>query len=143
MACSCPVAGTVARGHLPLAVSSQEEAAALVNPLPRTEEVLRRWAARCYRNHCVVCHGAAGQRRAARLTRAYGAKPANLLAQQFRDYPDGKIYWAIVKGKNAMPAYAADLTETTSAGPWCTTCGPSSARRTRQGRGSEGWSGQR
>jgi mono/diheme cytochrome c family protein len=32
------------------------------------------------------------------------------LAQQFRDYPDGKIYWVIVNGKNAMPGHAADLT---------------------------------
>ena len=46
------------------------------------------------------------------LTAAYGAKPANLQAQQFRDYPDGKIYWVITMGKNAMPSYAADLTET-------------------------------
>ncbi len=37
-----PVAGTVARGYLPLGVASQEEAAALVNPLPRTSR--RSWS---------------------------------------------------------------------------------------------------
>ena len=45
------------------------------------------------------------------LTAAYGAKPANLQAQTFREYPDGKIYHVIMVGKNAMPSYAADLTD--------------------------------
>ena len=58
-----------------------------------------------------MCHGAVGNGIGS-LTAAYGAKPANLQAEQFRQYPDGKIYWAIVNGKNAMPAHAADLTET-------------------------------
>lgn len=61
-------------------------------------------------NHCVVCHGPVGDG-VSTLTSAYGAKPANLQSQQFRDYPDGKIYWAIAMGKNAMPSYAADLTD--------------------------------
>ncbi len=63
-----------------------------------------------YMNHCVVCHGPLGNG-VPTLTAAYGAKPANLLSKQFRDYPDGKIYWAIVMGKNAMPSYAYDLSE--------------------------------
>ena len=104
-----PVAGTVARGYLPLGVSSQEEAAALVNPLPRSAAVMER-GRNGYMNHCVVCHGPLGNG-VPTLTAAYGAKPANLLSKQFRDYPDGKIYWAIVMGKNAMPSYAYDLSE--------------------------------
>lgn len=43
------------------------------------------------------------------LTSAYGAKPANLVSQQIVNLPDGKIYHALVRGKNAMPSYAADL----------------------------------
>jgi mono/diheme cytochrome c family protein len=104
-----PVEGTVARGYLPLGVASQDEAAVLVNPLPRTAEVLEKGRAG-YTNHCVVCHGPLGNG-VPTLTKAYNAKPANLVSQQFRDYPDGKIYWAIVKGKNAMPSYAYDLSE--------------------------------
>jgi len=104
-----PVSGTVARGYLPMGVASQDEAAALVNPLARSKEVLALGRAG-YMNHCVVCHGAVGDGQMT-LTSAYGAKPANLQSQQFRDYPDGKIYWAIVMGKNAMPSYAYDLTE--------------------------------
>ena len=105
-----PVAGTVARGHLPIGVASQEEAAALVNPLPRSKDVFA-MGRQVFRNRCEVCHGAVGNGLGS-LTAAYGAKPANLQAQQFRDYPDGKIFWAVTMGKNAMPAHAADLTET-------------------------------
>jgi mono/diheme cytochrome c family protein len=104
-----PVAGTVARGHLPRATGTQEAAAALVNPLPRTREVFV-IGKKAFANRCEVCHGALGNGQGS-LTAAYGGKPANLQAQQFRDYPDGKIYWAIVNGKNAMPSHAADLTE--------------------------------
>lgn len=103
-----PVAGTVARGYLPAATGTQEAAATLVNPLPRTQEVFA-VGRKAYTNRCEVCHGAIGNGMGS-LTAAYGAKPANLQAQLFRDYPDGKIYWAIVNGKNAMPAHAADLT---------------------------------
>jgi mono/diheme cytochrome c family protein len=105
-----PVAGTVTRGHLPTATGTQEAAASLVNPLPRTKEVFA-IGRKVFANRCEVCHGAIGNGMGS-LTAAYGGKPANLQAQQFRDYPDGKIYWVIVNGKNAMPSHAADLTET-------------------------------
>jgi len=104
-----PVEGTVARGYLPYLIATQEEAAGLVNPLPRTEPVLQAGRT-AYNQHCAVCHSLLGTGRPT-LTSAYGAKPANLQAQTIRDYPDGKIYHAIMKGKNAMPSYAADLTE--------------------------------
>ena len=102
-----PVAGTVARGYLPLGLLTQDDAANLVNPLPRTEQVLSVGKQK-FTERCVVCHGplATG---VGSLTAAYGAKPANLQSQQIRDYPDGKIYWVIVNGKNAMPSHAADL----------------------------------
>lgn len=104
-----PVPGTVARGYLPTATGTQEEAASLVNPLPRTPEVFA-LGKKVYTNRCEVCHGALANG-VGSLTSAYGAKPANLQAQQFLDYPDGKIYWAIVNGKNAMPSHAPYLSE--------------------------------
>lgn len=104
-----PVAGTVARGYLPTATGTQEEAASLVNPLPRTPEVFA-LGRKAYTNRCEVCHGPLANGSGS-LTAAYGAKPANLQAQQFLDYPDGKIYWAIVNGKNAMPSHAPYLSE--------------------------------
>ena len=103
-----PVAGTVARGQMPYIVETQE-AAAITNPLPRTRDVLDQ-GRRDWNEHCAVCHGALGNG-VPTLTSAYGAKPANLQAQTFRDYADGKIYHVIMVGKNAMPSYAADLTE--------------------------------
>ncbi len=102
-----PVEGTVARGALPLGVASQDEAGSLTNPLPRTPEVLALGKQK-FAERCTVCHGALATG-VGSLTAAYGGKPANLQAQQFRDYPDGKIYWVIVNGKNAMPSHAADL----------------------------------
>jgi len=104
-----PVAGTVARGHMPFAVASQEEAARLANPLPRTEETLKR-GKQAFSTYCSVCHGILGNGQTS-LTAAYGAKPANLVSRQMQDYEDGKIYYVIAKGKNAMPPYAADLSE--------------------------------
>jgi len=104
-----PVQGTIARGHLPSAVGTQDEAAALPNPLPRTKEVFAQGKA-AFTDRCAVCHGAVGNG-VGSLTAAYGAKPANLQSQQFRDYADGQIYWVLVNGKNAMPSQSADLTE--------------------------------
>jgi len=103
-----PIAGTVARGHMPYLIATQEEAAGLVNPLPRTAAVLQKGRT-VWNEHCAVCHGPLGTG-VPTLTSAYGAKPANLQAQTFREYPDGKIYHVIMVGKNAMPSYAADLT---------------------------------
>lgn len=104
-----PVEGTVARGHLPYLVKTQYEAGSLPNPLPRTPAVLQE-GRHAYELHCAVCHGALGTG-VPTLTSAYGGKPANLLFPPISGYPDGKIYHVIMKGKNAMPSYAADLTE--------------------------------
>lgn len=104
-----PVAGTVAKGPLPFTMKNQDDAAALGNPLPRTQSVLKK-GREAFNTYCAVCHGALGNGTAT-LTAAYGAKPANLISDKFREYPDGKIYFVIMTGKNAMPSYAADLTE--------------------------------
>ena len=105
-----PVAGTVARGHLPYPFKSPEEAeAALANPLPRTAAVLEK-GRREYADHCGVCHGSIGNGEPS-LSSAYGGKPANLVSATFRGYSDARLYHVITVGKNAMPSYAADLAE--------------------------------
>jgi mono/diheme cytochrome c family protein len=104
-----PVAGTVARGFLPAGFHTVDEAASLPNPLPRTPAVLARGRTE-YQIRCAVCHGPLGNGLPT-LSAAYGAKPANLMAPNFRAYSDGQIYATIVLGKNAMPSYAADLPE--------------------------------
>jgi mono/diheme cytochrome c family protein len=104
-----PVAGTVARGFLATPLGTQEQAASLQNPLPRTQEVFAQ-GGRLYKNRCEVCHGALANGQGS-LTAAYGAKPANLQAKQFLEYEDGKVFWAITNGKNAMPSQAPYLSE--------------------------------
>ncbi len=103
-----PVPGTVARGYLPLGVASEDAAASLVNPLAPTPAVLAE-GRRLFQIRCAVCHGPLADGTPS-LTSAYGAKPADLQAQRVRDFPDGKIFWVITMGKNAMPSHAADLT---------------------------------
>jgi cytochrome c553 len=102
-----PVAGTVARGHIPYAIKDPDHAN-LVNPLPRTNSVIMN-GKQNFTTYCSVCHGVLGDGTPS-LTAAYQAKPANLNAQTFREYADGRIYQAVVMGKNAMKPYAADLT---------------------------------
>ncbi len=102
-----PVPGTVARGYLPYPFETQDEAAILVNPLPRTGEVLE-LGRRTYNTFCTVCHGLLGDGEHT-LGTNYGARPANLLTEELRNTGDGRIYHVIVAGKNSMPSYAAEL----------------------------------
>jgi mono/diheme cytochrome c family protein len=104
-----PVAGTVTRESVPYTVRIQEDAAGLLNPYPRTDETLNR-GRRAFNNYCAACHGLLGNG-APTLTAAYGAKPANLVSQKYKDMSDGEIYHVIRIGKNAMPSYSADLAE--------------------------------
>jgi mono/diheme cytochrome c family protein len=104
-----PVSGTVAASELPFTIAKEEDAAMLANPLPRTESVLRN-GRRDFNSYCSPCHGLLGNGVSA-LTAAYGAKPANLVADQVRQLPDGAIYYVIMRGKAAMPSYAADLSQ--------------------------------
>ena len=104
-----PVADTVRRGSLPYTIEAQEDAAKLINPLPRTGGVLNQ-GRQVFSNHCAMCHGLLGNGMPT-LTAAYGAKPANLVSQQMIDLSDGEIYHVIWKGKNSMPSYSADLAD--------------------------------
>ena len=104
-----PVEGTVSRISIPYAIDEQEEAAAVGNPLPRTDPVLAR-GRRLFNDYCSVCHGILGDGRST-LTAAYEAEPANLLAKSIVDLTDGAMYHVLMKSKNSMPAYASDLSQ--------------------------------
>jgi cytochrome c553 len=104
-----PAAGTIARGHIPYTIKNQDDASMLANPLPRSEPVLKK-GREDFMTFCSVCHGVLGDGKTS-LTTAYGAKPANLDSQTFRDYADGKIYHVIVMGKNSMMPYSSELGE--------------------------------
>ena len=104
------VAGTVARGHLPPAFATPEEAAALLsNPLPLTQSIAER-GHKVFGDHCAICHGLVGDG-VPLLSRAYGGKPGNFLSNEIRARPDGHYFGVLMLGKNAMPSYAADLDE--------------------------------
>jgi mono/diheme cytochrome c family protein len=105
-----PVPETVMRGSSQYTIRNEDDAGVLVNPLPRTQSILNQ-GRQAFMNYCSVCHGILGNG-APTLTAAYGAKPANLVAQSMVELPDGKIYHVIVRGKNAMPSYSAELTDT-------------------------------
>ena len=104
-----PVPDTVSHDSMPYLIRNQDYAGDLVNPLPRSEDVLNR-GRQAFNNYCAVCHGLLGGGTPS-LTAAYGAKSANLVSQKVINLPDGKIYHVIMAGKNAMPAYSADLSE--------------------------------
>jgi mono/diheme cytochrome c family protein len=100
-----PVAGTVARGHLPADLDAVE---ALASPLAPTAEALAHGRG-LYETFCTVCHGPLGTGKA-RLGEAYEAVPANLHGSTIRGYTDGRIFRVISGGKGSMPGYAGDLT---------------------------------
>jgi mono/diheme cytochrome c family protein len=102
------VAGTVARGHLPPAFATPEEAGTLLsNPLPLTQPIAER-GHKVFGDHCAICHGLVGDG-VPLLSRAYGGKPGNFLSNEIRARPDGHYFGVLMLGKNAMPSYAADL----------------------------------
>jgi mono/diheme cytochrome c family protein len=102
------VTGTVARGHLPPAFATPEEAGILLsNPLSLTQAIAER-GRRVFNDHCAICHGTVGNG-VPLLSRAYGGKPGNFLSNEIRARPDGHYFGVLMLGKNAMPSYAADL----------------------------------
>ena len=102
------VAGTVARGHLPPAFATPEEAGTLLsNPLPLTQPIAER-GRKVFGDHCAICHGPVGDG-VPLLSRAYGGKPGNFLSKEIGARPDGHYFGVLMLGKNAMPSYAADL----------------------------------
>ena len=102
------VTGTVARGHLPRAFATPEEAGILLsNPLPLTQAIAER-GRKVFNDHCAICHGLVGNG-VPLLSRAYGGKPGNFLSNEIRARPDGHYFGVLMLGKNAMPSYAADL----------------------------------
>lgn len=105
-----PPKGTIARGHQPYFYQTPEEAgAALVNPLPSTEEVLTT-GKRYYDINCTPCHGEFGAGDGSVIKKASFKErmpePPVLYSKKLMDYPDGQLFHIISKGQGNMPAYA-------------------------------------
>lgn len=81
------------------------------NPFPITKEGLER-AKPLYNIYCGICHGekADGQGwLAANPETKYPAQPKNLLADDLIQAGNGRLYFAIMYGKNVMGGYADKL----------------------------------
>jgi len=104
-----PVEGTVPRDLTPYRFAQADTTpamAALVNPLPRTAEVLGR-GQRVYMNTCVVCHGPRGDGQGY-IQPIYPQAPV-LFSDKVRNWPDARIFHVITRGQNLMPSYASQI----------------------------------
>ena len=88
-----------------------EEAAAMVNPIPATEESIAAGAA-IYSQYCAVCHGPEG-RGDGPGGAALEPKPADLHADHVQVLTDGGLFWFITNGAEGtgMPAWESVLSE--------------------------------
>lgn len=104
-----PVPGTVPRGFTPYRYAVADSLLAqkeLVNPLPRTADVLGR-GQRVFMTHCVVCHGPKGDGQGYIVPRF--PMPPSLLTPRVSGWPDGRIYHIITRGGSLMPSYAPQI----------------------------------
>lgn len=107
-----PVAGTIARGHMPLRYGTGEEEAlragrVLHNPFDATPAVLAR-GERVYASFCRPCHGEGGAGDGPVTTRGFPPPPA-LQGTSSMEMADGRIFHVITFGQGNMPAYAAQI----------------------------------
>ncbi len=79
-------------------------AAALVNPLPASEEVLARGAT-VYTNQCFVCHGAQGEGNGPVVGAGRFPMGPSLVTAAAAARTDGYIYGVVRVGRGLMPAY--------------------------------------
>lgn len=104
-----PVVGAVARGFMPYPYPNDPEAAGidLVNPLPRTHEVMARGQV-MFNRFCSPCHGYYGKGDG-RLHNQFPTPPS-LHSEKAQNWPDGRFYHIMTMGQNAMPGYAKQIT---------------------------------
>ena len=104
-----PVPGTVPRGFTPYRYAVGDSLLAqreLVNPLPRTAEVLGR-GQRVFMTYCVVCHGPKGDGQGYIVPKF--PMPPSLLSPKVTGWPDGRIFHTVTRGQNLMPSYASQI----------------------------------
>lgn len=104
-----PVPGTVPRDYTPYRFEQADTVEAmrdLVNPLPRTADVLGR-GQRVFMTYCVVCHGPKGDGQGY-IVPKFPMPPA-LFSDKVSNWPDGRIFHIITRGQNLMPSYASQI----------------------------------
>lgn len=108
-----PVSGTIARGHaLPdhLTEADTTAYAAMQSPYRFSEQELAE-GQRIYNIYCGICHGSEMDGNGPLYASGkFAAMPANLKGgAAYINMPAGKMYHAIVYGKNMMGSYASQL----------------------------------
>ncbi|MBI4461501.1 MAG: cytochrome c [Acidobacteria bacterium] len=87
-----------------------EKAKRRKNPVPVTAESLREGAA-LFRSQCEVCHGPKGEGNGPWVEKLR-TRPADLTDRQMMsEMTDGEIFWKISKGRDEMPRFETQLSE--------------------------------
>jgi len=107
-----PVAGTIARGHLPgdgpLETGKNADGSPVAtSPVAADEKVVARGHDR-FGIYCQPCHDERGEGKGVLFQRAK-VPTANLLEKRFREMKDGEIFDTITNGKGLMPSYKYPL----------------------------------
>ena len=104
-----PPAGTVpATGIIPYQIPAADTiaAAAQINPLPVTEEVLA-VGKKYFYIYCIVCHGPLGAGDGYIVPKL--PKPPELYSEKVRSWTDGRIFHTITNGQGNMPSYRSSI----------------------------------
>ena len=78
----------------------------LSNPLEMTQTSLQRGQT-VYNNMCIVCHGSKGSGEGS-IVPKFPRSPS-LLSDKVRDWREGRIYHAVMKGQNLTGSYASQV----------------------------------
>ncbi len=79
----------------------------MLNPLPRTEEVLN-IGRKYYNIYCIVCHGPKGDGMGYIVPKGLPVPPSYITGAT-RQWGDGRIFHLITRGRGNMSSYAAQL----------------------------------
>ncbi|MCB0395475.1 MAG: cytochrome c [Flavobacteriales bacterium] len=113
MSAQKPVAGTVARGHLPYAYPNTKEGYELAgqqlkNPIPLSPKVLEE-GQDLFVKYCSHCHGATGMGDGKMIKNDRFPPPPAYSSEALKNLSEGKMYHSITYGKNLMPNHATQL----------------------------------
>lgn len=109
-----PVPGTVARGHaLPNHLTAADSVAynAMQSPYKFGESEMEE-GKRLYNIYCGICHGSALDGNGPLFASGkFASMPANFKGENYLNMSAGKMYYAVIYGKNTMGSYASQLDE--------------------------------
>jgi hypothetical protein len=104
-----PVPGTIKRGFTPYKIpkdSGEYAGATLVSPFKVNDELIAQGEV-LYKRYCMHCHGAEGKGDGPVSTKFNGI--ANIAGGQIKNYPEGRIFHVITKGKGMMWSHASQI----------------------------------